>query len=756
METNVAATSYVSHFRRGFFRAFWRIACFNYMNMDHITISLMEQAVLRRESPTDELLHKWGEKNGTVNQLFVYLYKMKHMQAMLIIKEFVNPKYHHLLERQQTTELDSALLSDSCGWKASQYECSAPPMSFAANDYNKKLYAEDCNWNMRKSQVLSKVESGKVKLGLSSGLPGQGSRSRNHTTNGIAPPSISNNNVGQVSQRIPVTQRTTEGKVQNVAGSVPEASQRHASAASRKDIGDIQPLGHSIPYSEIVHATDNFCESHILGKGGFGTVYKGLWKDTTVAIKRLHLHEKDSDVRQEQNMKQSLTELRVLQSFRFDSILPLYGVSLDGPEPCIVYQYMKNGSLEDRLRCKNNTPPLNWNQRGVIAKGTARGLHFLHTFLKGQPHIHGDIKSANILLDLNLEPKIGDFGLTKAGPPTDMTHIVVSHVHGTRYYLPHEYLKNRQLSTKVDIYSYGIVLLELATSKHVFDRRRSKTLMEHVADCAQSNQLDSLRDGGAGDENTDWFPLLIHLGQKCSSYNRKDRPEMEEVLQHFKEGPTEAVRKLSISALPSGSPKQESSSPPSPLDIQRWYDIRQAAMQSNRPTFLTPTTSPLSTAPNVPTSPRHSPNFLGRPSSSVVRTQPSDVVSTAQPPDCQQPSLSIGLPQQQPPRKPSFPGDMLPMITELGVSHESASASQSSNSQDRPKSQGTVSPADDRNDTSGTTTSSGCTTELSDEGRGIFINQDLRSAALELPDIADINLSELLSDDDDDDDGVSD
>lgn len=124
-------------------------------------------------------------------------------------------------------------------------------------------------------------------------------------------------------------------------------------------------------------------------------------------------------------MQQSLGELRILNAVRHDNILPLYGYSLGGDFPCLVYQFMPNGSLEDRLLCRQGTYPLNWEQRFNIARGTARGLQFLHT-MGDKPLIHGDIKSANILLDKNFEPKIGDFGLAREGPQTHYTHLKVS------------------------------------------------------------------------------------------------------------------------------------------------------------------------------------------------------------------------------------------------------------------------------------------------------------------------------------------
>ncbi|XP_077487784.1 pelle-like serine/threonine-protein kinase pik-1 [Amblyomma americanum] len=707
----------------------WKELGFNFMHMDHISISLMEQAILRKESPTDELLHKWGEKNGTVNQLFVYLYKMKHMQAMLIIKDFVSPKYHHLLDREQTTELDSALLNSNSNvylQSSPMLKGTAPPPDSAmgATAYSKNFYPDDCHMNMDKGHSLAKVNSSKVKM-VYPGLPGQGNRSPVQAPQSTFP-SVTNNcyaNGNNLYPQLPKFQpsedqklSSTEGKVQNVAPERAQSSEgrtnKQGAACAAKEPSEAQPLVNTIPYEELKKATEGFIDANILGKGGFGTVYKGCWKDTTVAVKRLHVKEKDGDIRQEQSFKQSLTEMKVLQSCRIDNILPLYGVSLDGPEPCIVYQFMQNGSLEDRLRCKHNTPSLIWTQRGTIAKGVARGLYFLHTSLvDGKPLIHGDIKSANILLDSNLEPKIGDFGLTRYGPEADQSMVVVSHVHGTRYYLPHEYLKSRQLSTKVDIYSYGIVLLELATSKHVYDRRRkTRTLIETVQDCAQSNQLDSLRDTNAGDENQVIFSLLIHLGQKCSSYDRKDRPEMEQVLQQFRENPNEAVRRLSQGALvPPSTPGS-----PSPFDLQRWYDIRQG--QATKPTNLTPNSAFPTTPTNAQAaSPKMSPTFPPRtvlpstspPAPSVIE---KEVVAEA--------CLPVMLEQPV-----SSPENQLPMVSILGVT------------------QGAVSHSGEGSVSEGATNAVAASPAGLLEREPIIVTRDLPGGELKLPDLDELDLS---------------
>lgn len=713
----------------------WKELGFNFMHMDHISISLMEQAILRKESPTDELLHKWGEKNGTVNQLFVYLYKMKHMQAMLIIKDFVSPKYRYLLDREETTQLDSALLSSNMYLHSSpMLKGTAPPVdsTMGAAAYSKNFYPDDCHMNMDKGHSQAKVNSSKVKM-VYPGLPGQGNRSPVQVPQSTFP-SVTNNcyaNGDNLYPQLPKCQpcdepksSIPEGKVQNVAPervqSAEGRSNRQGAACAAKEPSEGQPLVNTIPYEELKKATEGFSDNKILGKGGFGTVYKGCWKDTIVAVKRLHVKEKDSDVRQEQSFKQSLTEMKVLQSCRIDNILPLYGVSLDGPEPCIVYQYMQNGSLEDRLRCKHNTQTLNWTQRGTIAKGVARGLYFLHTSLvDGKPLIHGDIKSANILLDTNLEPKIGDFGLTRYGPEADKSMVVVSHVHGTRYYLPHEYLKSRQLSTKVDIYSYGIVLLELATSKHVYDRRRkTRTLIETVHDCAQSNQLDSLRDTNAGDENQVIFSLLIHLGQKCSSYDRKERPEMEQVLQQFKENPNEAVRRLSQGTLI--PPSQPGS--PSPFDLQRWYDIRQG--QATKPTYLTPNT-PLSTTPTnaAAASPKMSPTFPLRavlPSTSPPAALEKEIVPEA----CLPAMLEQPLSSSE---------NQLPMVSILGVTQSPAQ---------RPSESKT-------SDGSGNAVATSTAAPLHEP---VVVTRDLRGGELKMPDLDELDLSSMSLLDDDDED----
>ncbi|OQR78129.1 serine/threonine-protein kinase pelle-like, partial [Tropilaelaps mercedesae] len=337
-----------------------------------------------------------------------------------------------------------------------------------------------------------------------------------------------------------------------------------------KDI-DLEPIKR-IPYDELALATQNFADCNVLGKGGFGTVYRGSWKDVVVAVKKLQLYtrrqvstasahpgvpaklvEKEEKRRAEEahlRIKSMLTELRVLAMCRFPNILALYGVSVDNMStPCIVYEFMPGGSLDDRLKRKQNytsMPPLTWRQRASIARGTARGLNYLHTVKENHPLVHGDVKPANILLDGNLLPKLGDFGLTREGPEGECTHRDVSRLQGTKLYLPHEYLQSRHLSTKVDVYSFGLVLLELATNLKLYDEARShRFLSSHVNALKIVGRHLEAKDPTGGDEPgaNDLVDLFIKIGLKCCADQKKYRPEMAEVVEALKEA-TSAFKSL--------------------------------------------------------------------------------------------------------------------------------------------------------------------------------------------------------------------
>ena len=228
-------------------------------------------------------------------------------------------------------------------------------------------------------------------------------------------------------------------------------------------------------------------QHNFLGKGGFGEVYKGVWQGQEIAVKKLRkekLYAPDGTISNYINT--FITELKVMHQFPADNILRLMGFSYSEDmttDPCLVYQFMANGSLSDRLRMRNNKPPLTWLQRAQIVRGTAKGLVYLHS--KKPPIIHGDIKPANILLDQHLEAKIGDFGLARGGT-TDPTKSFrsVSQVHGTSWYLPDDYKRSNCLCPKVDVFCFGISLFEVVTGN---TRNFNYVLHMHQSFCKRCN-----------------------------------------------------------------------------------------------------------------------------------------------------------------------------------------------------------------------------------------------------------------------------
>ncbi|CAG9539948.1 unnamed protein product [Cercopithifilaria johnstoni] len=293
-----------------------------------------------------------------------------------------------------------------------------------------------------------------------------------------------------------------------------------------------------IKYDDIVRITSGFSPKNILGSGGYGTVYRGTWEQTEVAVKRIQTA-KEYGAKKEQ-MRQSLQELRMLSKYRHDNILPLYAYSLDGPQPCLLYQYMSNGSLFDCLFRKKSMV-LTWLRRISVMIGCARALHYLHSVAKN-PIIHGDVKSANILLDKHLEPKLGDFGLCRDSFSKDDWKddgfVIASHVKGTLAYLPQEFLTERIISTKLDVYSYGIVLLEVATGlkPHVV-KRDPQNIVEYVTNHQRSGKQESILADHqcefTNDLDVSYFNLMLQTGLKCVVQDYRKRPTFREIANAF-------------------------------------------------------------------------------------------------------------------------------------------------------------------------------------------------------------------------------
>ncbi|KAK4354783.1 hypothetical protein RND71_026977 [Anisodus tanguticus] len=220
-------------------------------------------------------------------------------------------------------------------------------------------------------------------------------------------------------------------------------------------------VARSFALKELAMATQNFRETNLIGEGGFGSVYKGrLDSGLIVAIKQLNLEGL-------QGNQEFVVEVLMLSLMHHENLVNLIGYCTHGEQRLLVYEFMSKGSLENHLfDLEPGMEPLNWKTRLKIAAGAAHGLEYLHK--ANPPVIYRDLKSSNILLDSEFNPKLSDFGLAKLGPVGDNTH-VSTRVMGTYGYCAPEYAMTGKLTLKSDIYSLGVVLLELITGRKAYD-----------------------------------------------------------------------------------------------------------------------------------------------------------------------------------------------------------------------------------------------------------------------------------------------
>ncbi|XP_061983461.1 cold-responsive protein kinase 1-like isoform X1 [Populus nigra] len=282
----------------------------------------------------------------------------------------------------------------------------------------------------------------------------------------------------------------------------------------------------SYTYRELRMATDNFNPANKVGEGGFGSVYKGMLKDGTMAALKVLSAES------RQGLKEFLTEIKVIADIEHNNLVKLYGYCAEGNHRILVYGYLKNNSLAQTLLGGGHSNiQFNWPTRRKICIGVARGLAFLHEEV--QPHIvHRDIKASNILLDDELEPKISDFGLAKLFP-ANLTHISTN-VAGTAGYLAPEYAIRGQLTRKADIYSFGVLLLEIVCGRSNTNRRfplEEQYLVETVWEFYQKQELVNLVDTSlAGDYDVEEACNYLKIGLLCIQDVPKQRPSMSTVV----------------------------------------------------------------------------------------------------------------------------------------------------------------------------------------------------------------------------------
>ncbi|KAG8072622.1 hypothetical protein GUJ93_ZPchr0006g41620 [Zizania palustris] len=276
-------------------------------------------------------------------------------------------------------------------------------------------------------------------------------------------------------------------------------------------------------YDDIMRMTENLSEKYIIGYGASSTVYKCVLKNCKpVAIKKLYAH-------YPQSLKEFETELETVGSIKHRNLVSLQGYSLSPSGNLLFYDYMENGSLWDVLHAgSSKKQKLDWEARLRIALGAAQGLAYLHHDCNPRI-IHRDVKSKNILLDKDYEAHLADFGIAKS-LCTSKTH-TSTYVMGTIGYIDPEYARTSRLNEKSDVYSYGIVLLELLTSKRAVDDEcnlhhliLSKVADNTVMEMVDPYIADTCRDLGE-------VKKVFQLALLCSKRQPSDRPTMHEVVR---------------------------------------------------------------------------------------------------------------------------------------------------------------------------------------------------------------------------------
>ncbi|MCD7462969.1 mitogen activated protein kinase [Datura stramonium] len=223
------------------------------------------------------------------------------------------------------------------------------------------------------------------------------------------------------------------------------------------------------------NVTDNFSQENILGRGGFGTVYKGELHDgTKIAVKRM-----ESGVMSEKGLDEFKSEIAVLTKVRHRHLVALLGYCLDGNERLLVYEYMPQGTVSRYLFNwkEEGLKPLEWTRRLTIALDVARGVEYLHG-LAQQSFIHRDLKPSNILLGDDMRAKVADFGLVRLAPEGKTS--LVTRLAGTFGYLAPEYAVTGRVTTKIDVFSFGVILMELITGRKALDESQPEESMHLV------------------------------------------------------------------------------------------------------------------------------------------------------------------------------------------------------------------------------------------------------------------------------------
>ncbi|RLM74894.1 wall-associated receptor kinase 5-like [Panicum miliaceum] len=288
--------------------------------------------------------------------------------------------------------------------------------------------------------------------------------------------------------------------------------------------------------AELIQATNNYDKSRIIGKGGHGTVYKGIAKgNMPVAVKRCAL----IDERQKKEFGQ---EMLILSQINHKNIVKLVGCCLEVEVPMLVYKFIPNGTLYELIHGKNLALQISFSTLLRIAYEAAEGLNFLHSYAS-PPIIHGDVKTANILLDENYMAKVSDFGASILAPSDKEQYVTM--VQGTCGYLDPEYMQTCQLTEKSDVYSFGVILLEVLTGQEPLKLdgpEMQRSLSSNFLSAMKENNLDVVLPSHLKEqESNELIRGLAELAKQCLDMCGSSRPSMKEIANELGR-----LRKLSL------------------------------------------------------------------------------------------------------------------------------------------------------------------------------------------------------------------